>query len=68
MNDIADAATTIGSWWSPTTDRGVFIQVGVTLGIGLLLAVAVRRERSLVELVLGVTMVVLGWYGIRALH
>lgn len=58
----------VGSWWSPTTDRGVFIQAGVTLGAGLLLAVAVRRERSLVQFVLGLTSVLLGWYGIRALH
>ena len=58
----------IASWWSPTTDDGVVVQVLVTLLIGILLGLAVRRERSLVLMVIGVTMVVLGWYGIRGLH
>ncbi len=55
-------------WWSPTTDAGVVVQVVVTILLGAALAVAVRRERSLVLLVVGVTMVLLGWYGIRGLH
>lgn len=58
----------ISSWWSPTTDDGVIVQVIVTLVIGIVLGVALRRERSLVLVVIGVTMVVLGWYGIRGLH
>ncbi|MFK8023360.1 MAG: hypothetical protein AB8G26_05280 [Ilumatobacter sp.] len=40
----------------------------VTLLIGVAVAVAVRRERSLVLFAVGITMVVLGWYGIRGLH
>ncbi len=56
------------SWWSPTTDAGVVVQVIITLLIGGALGIVVRRERSLVLLVIGVTMVALGWYGIRGLH
>lgn len=56
------------SWWSPATDTGVVVQVVATLLLGAAIAVAVRRERSLVLLVVGVTMIVLGWYGIRGLH
>jgi uncharacterized membrane protein (Fun14 family) len=58
----------IASWWSPTTDAGVWVQVVVTLLIALVVGVAVRRESSLVTLVVGITLVVLGWYGIRGLH
>ncbi|MEL6894222.1 MAG: hypothetical protein AAFP84_21705 [Actinomycetota bacterium] len=59
---------TLASWWSPQTDAGVLAQVVVTLLFAMVVGVAVRRERSLVTLVVGVTMVVLGWYGIRGLH
>jgi uncharacterized membrane protein (Fun14 family) len=58
----------IASWWSPTTDTGVMIQVVATTLIGVTLGVALRRESSFVLLVIGVTLVVLGWYGIRGLH
>lgn len=58
----------IASWWSPTTDAGVVVQVIVTLLVGTTLGLALRREQSLVLVVIGVTMVVLGWYGIRGLH
>lgn len=58
----------LASWWSPSTDTGVFVQVTITMLIAAALVVAVRRERSMVLLVVGVTMVVLGWYGIRGLH
>lgn len=58
----------LASWWSPSTDTGVFVQVTITMLIAAALVVAVRRERSMVLLVIGVTMVVLGWYGIRGLH
>ena len=40
----------------------------MTVLIGLTLALAVRKETSLVLLVIGITLVVLGWYGIRGLH
>ena len=59
---------TVASWWFPETDAGVAVQVVVTILIGLSLTVLVRRERSLVLLVTGITLVVLGWYGIRGLH
>ena len=58
----------IASWWSPTTDAGVLVQVIVTLLLGAGLTYAARRERSLVLLIVGTTMIVLGWYGIRGLH
>ena len=58
----------IATWWFPTTDSGVVVQVVVTILIGLALVVLVRREQSLVLLVAGITLVVLGWYGIRGLH
>ena len=62
------AAGVLASWWSPATDAGVAVQVVVTLAIAAALGFAFRRERSLVLLVAGATMVVLGWYGIRGLH
>ena len=58
----------MGELWSPRTDAGVLVQVIVTLLIIGGLTWAVRRERALVQLVLGIGMVVLAWYGIRGLH
>lgn len=58
----------IASWWFPTTDAGVIVQVVVTVLIGVVLGVLVRKESSLILLVAGVTLVTLGWYGIRGLH
>jgi hypothetical protein len=58
----------IASWWFPTTDGGVVVQVIVTILLGVVLGVLVRKETSLVLLVIGITLVVLGWYGIRGLH
>jgi hypothetical protein len=58
----------IASWWFPTTDAGVVIQVVVTILVGVVLGVLLRKESSLVLLVVGVTLVILGWYGIRGLH
>ena len=58
----------IGDLWSPRTDDGVALQVVITvLSVGAL-AWVVRRERALLLLVVGVGMVVLAWYGVRALH
>lgn len=58
----------IASWWFPETDAGVVVQVVVTLLIAATIGIAVRKERSLVLLVIGITMVTVGWYGIRGLH
>jgi hypothetical protein len=58
----------IASWWFPTTDGGVVVQVIVTILLGVVLGVLVRKETSLVLLVIGITLVVLGWYGIRGVH
>ncbi|MGE0141125.1 MAG: hypothetical protein AB7R77_25260 [Ilumatobacteraceae bacterium] len=52
----------------PATDRMVAIQLVVVLVVGVVATWFVRRERALVELVVGVTFVVLGLMGVRALH
>ncbi len=54
--------------WSPHTDAGVVVQVLITVAIVAVLVWVVRKERALVQLVVGVGMVVLAWYGLRALH
>ncbi|MFK7918424.1 MAG: hypothetical protein AB8G14_10130 [Ilumatobacter sp.] len=58
----------LASWWFPETDAGVVVQVVVTILIALIVGVLVRRESSLVLLVVGITLVTLGWYGMRGLH
>lgn len=58
----------MANWWFPETDAGVVVQVIVTVLIALVLGVLVRKESSLVLLVVGLTLVTLGWYGIRGLH
>ena len=40
----------------------------VTIAFAVVAGIAVRRERSLVLLVTGIALVVLGWYDIRGLH
>ncbi|MFN3254209.1 MAG: hypothetical protein ACE37B_00805 [Ilumatobacter sp.] len=62
------SSASIAAWWSPDTDAGVAVQALVTLAVALVGAWFVRREPSLLLLVIGVTMVVMGWYGIRGLH
>jgi riboflavin transporter FmnP len=62
------ATFVIASWWFPTTDTGVIIEFIVTIVIAVALGVLVRKEQSLVLLVVGITLVTLGWYGIRGLH
>jgi len=59
---------TVAGWWFPTTDLGVGVQIAVTVLVAVTLGVLVRREPSLVLLVSGATLVILGWYGIRGLH
>ena len=58
----------VASWWSPQTDAGVVVQVVLTIALGATAAWFARRERSLVLVVVGVTLVLLGWYGVRGLH
>lgn len=58
----------IGELWSPQTDAGVLVQVIVTIALIVGLSWLVRRERALVQLIVGVGMIVLAWYGIRAIH
>jgi hypothetical protein len=65
---VSLTAITIRGLWSPQTDAGVVVQVIITLAIVAGLVWFVRREKALVQLVVGVGMVVLAWYGLRALH
>ena len=58
----------IGEILLPRTDAGAGVQVLVVIALTAVAAVLVRRERSLVTLVIGVGMVVLGFIGMRALH
>ena len=58
----------IADLWSPQTDAGVVAQVVITLLLIGGLVWLVRREKALVQLVVGVGMVVLAWYGVRAIH
>jgi hypothetical protein len=54
--------------WSPRTDLGVLVQAIITLAIIAALTFAVRREKALVQLVIGIGMVVLAWFAFRTLH
>ena len=58
----------IGEIPLPRTDAGAGMQVLLVITITAVAAIALRRERSLVTLVFGVGMVMLGFIGIRALH
>lgn len=58
----------VGDLWSPHTDAGVIAQIIVTLLVIIALSWFARRERAVVQLIIGVGMVVLAWYGIRAIH
>ena len=61
-------ASAVGDLWSPQTDEGVAAQVIITLEVFALLVWLVRREKALVQLVVGLGIVVLSWYGFRTIH
>lgn len=52
----------------PSTDVGVFVQLAVLVALSTGITWRVRRERALVLLTIGVSMLVIGWFGLRALH
>ena len=52
----------------PATDAGVVGQVLGVLAVTIALVWLVRRERALVTLVVGVSLVLLGFFGLRGLH
>lgn len=52
----------------PATDRVVAFQLGAVLAVATCAVWFTRRERALVELVVGATLVVIGLMGVRALH
>jgi hypothetical protein len=54
--------------WSPRTDLGALIQAIIAVAIIVSLTYVVRREKALVQLVIGIGMVVLAWFAFRTLH
>ena len=60
------------SWFDdllyPATDAGVAVQVAVAAVATAAMLALVRRERALVLLAIGISMLVFGWFGLRALH
>ncbi len=52
----------------PRTDQGVLVQLLLVIAVMVVVIVLVRRERSLVTLAVGVSLVVLGLMGVRGLH
>ena len=52
----------------PATDVGVIVQVAVLVALSTGITWRVRRERALVLLTIGVSMLIIGWFGLRALH
>ena len=52
----------------PATDAGVVGQVLGVLAVTIAVVWLVRRERALVTLVIGVSLVLLGFFGLRGLH
>lgn len=65
---IGRAAQAIGELWSPRTDGGVLAQVIITILLVVGLAIVARKEPAIVQLIVGIGLVVLAWYGVRALH
>jgi hypothetical protein len=62
------SASVIRDLLFPATDAGVLAQVIGVLVTTVVVLVLVRRERSLVTLTIGIALVVLGFFGFRALH
>jgi hypothetical protein len=52
----------------PRTDAGALAQVIGVIAVTMVVALLVRRERSLVMLAVGIGMVLLGVMGFRTLH
>jgi hypothetical protein len=52
----------------PATDRMVALQLTAVLAVAAIAMWVTRRERALVELVVGVALVAVGLMGVRALH
>lgn len=52
----------------PTTDAGVAVQTVVVLILGAGAVFVTRRRREWMLVAIGLTMVILGFFGLRALH
>lgn len=59
---------TVNAMLLPETDAGAAVQAIAVILAMAVIAVVVRRERSLVTLTVGVGLVVLGFMGLRTLH
>lgn len=68
LTAAVSSAVRVGELWSPRTDAGVVAQVAVTIALVLVLSWFARREPAVVQLIAGVGLVLLAWYGVRALH
>ena len=66
MNSFAGLS--LGELWSPRTDGGVFVQVIATIVLIIALSWVARREKAVVQLIVGVGTIVLAWYGVRSIH
>ena len=65
---MSTTASLIDDLLHPATDAGVAAQVMGVVVVTTIVTTLVLRERSLVMLTVGASMVVLGWFGLRALH
>ncbi|MGD9796441.1 MAG: hypothetical protein AB7V43_23490 [Acidimicrobiia bacterium] len=52
----------------PATDAGAVSQILGVVAVTIIALWFVRRERALVTLVIGVSLVLLGFFGVRGLH
>ena len=66
--DLTVGAVAMSDLLQPSTDAGALVEVVVTVAVAAGVALLVRRERSLVLLVVGATLVIIGSFGFRSLH
>ncbi|MFP3883211.1 MAG: hypothetical protein ACLFRT_15285 [Actinomycetota bacterium] len=52
----------------PATDAGVAVQAAIVLVLGTGAVFATRRRREWMLVAVGLTLVTLGFFGLRALH
>jgi len=52
----------------PATDAGVAVQTAIVLVLGAVAVFATRRRREWMLVAGGLTLVILGLFGLRALH
>lgn len=52
----------------PATDAGVVVQTVIVLVLGAGAVIATRRRREWMLVAIGLTLLVFGFFGLRALH